>query len=233
MPPTTRRSSRASQSDSTTPIQSSLTQLPLFKALLPNNVKEELNTIFLLKKRLHSLSMENLFLLLKNKNLTVNNKYENQNRSNKHNRNLQIFDRPKICPGSKSIYLEYIDPNKIQGQSGTYIYRPRPLLEDAPNVSQFQSRDDFDRAFSKWKARRDLVKNSFRNVNAPKHRVKMCPVLFMAVPDKNKTIRIFGDLENFAELLKPDTVVSIWDGDFSLKHDLSKTSYGRNHLGVD
>ncbi|KAL0211991.1 hypothetical protein RCL1_005617 [Eukaryota sp. TZLM3-RCL] len=43
-----------------------------------------------------------------------------------------IHYRPKVCPSSKSLCLDYINPTKIQGQNGAYIYRPRPLLEDAP-----------------------------------------------------------------------------------------------------
>ncbi|KAL0218266.1 hypothetical protein RCL1_009114 [Eukaryota sp. TZLM3-RCL] len=132
-----------------------------------------------------------------------------------------IPERPKVCPGSKSLYLDYINPTKIQGQNGAYIYRPRPLLEDAPKVGQFHSREDFDRAISKWKARQDSVRNFFRNIDASHHRINVCPGLFMATPDKNKTIRIFGDLETFAELLKHNTNVTITDGDFSLNTSCS------------
>ncbi|KAL0225207.1 hypothetical protein RCL1_003119 [Eukaryota sp. TZLM3-RCL] len=225
MPLTTRCSSRASHSvDSTIPIHSSAPKKhQVRKSKLDISSQETPSQIA------RGSSQENESSSRDFHQEPIFPSFPSQEQDPQHEQQVHqeppILHRPKICPGSKSIYLDYIDPTKVQGQSGTYIYRPRPLLEDAPKVGQFQSRIKFDRAYSKWKARQDSVRNFFRNVDAPHHRVNVCPGLFMAIPDKNKTIRIFGDLETFIELLKPDTVVSTGDGDFSLKHDSTKSSY--------
>ncbi|KAL0217803.1 hypothetical protein RCL1_008652 [Eukaryota sp. TZLM3-RCL] len=240
MPPVTRRASQsASQSDTTTSIQNSppkkrqrkskqvISSQPVIQDPIPSSQEaiplyqehEQEQEHVPNQEQLESESEQSQIL-----EHILEQRPQEPEQEQQDQQDPPIPYRPKICPGSKSLYLDYTNPNKIQGQSDTYIYRPRPLLEDAPEIGQFRSREDFEQAYSKWKARQDSVRNFFRNINAPHHRINVCSGLFMAIPDKNKTIRIFGDLETFVDLLKHDTSVSIGDGDFSLKHDVSKIS---------